>query len=134
MYKLETQIDGHFVNNFYNGSIYDLVFLDLEFWPDYINGRGVRRIYGYTITRILKTSKKQYIKIKFLEAPKEEEQLVKDILQEIHRLGHKIFVGFNIKESDIKMLKIRLKAMNIYSESINVKIFDLRGHTPPEEN
>jgi len=134
MYKLETQIDGHFVNNFYNGSIYDLVFLDLEFWPDYINGRGVRRIYGYTITRILKASKKQYIKIKFIEAAKEEEQLVKEILQEIHRLCNKVFVGFNIKESDIKMVKIRLKAMNVYSESINVKIFDLRGHTPPEEN
>src|SRR3569832_1092080 len=119
MYKLETQIDGHFVNNFYNGSIYNLVFLDLEFWPDYFNGRGVRRIYGFTITRILKASKKQYIKIKFIEAAKEEEQLVKEILQEIHRLCHKIFVSFNIKESDIKMLKIRLKAMNIYSESIN---------------
>ncbi|OYD92963.1 hypothetical protein CDG76_19865 [Nostoc sp. 'Peltigera membranacea cyanobiont' 210A] len=65
MYKIEVKIDGQFINNFSNGSIYDLVFLDLEFWPDYlqVQGKAVQKIYGYTITRLLKTSKQQYIKM-----------------------------------------------------------------------
>ncbi|NDJ25624.1 hypothetical protein GS682_29240 [Nostoc sp. B(2019)] len=83
MYNLEIKIDGQFVNNFYNGSIYDLVFIDLEFWPHYVEGKAVQKIYGYTITRLLKTSKQQYIKIKFLEFEAEERELVEEIVKDI---------------------------------------------------
>jgi DNA polymerase elongation subunit (family B) len=134
MYKLELKLDGHFVNNFYNGSIYDLVFIDLEFWHHYVNGKAVQRIYGYTITRILKASKQQYIKTKFLEYEQEETQIVKDILKEIQILKHKVFVGFNIQRSDLRTLRNRSKAMNIYSEVNELKVFDLENHRIPGRN
>ncbi|GET35748.1 ribonuclease H-like domain-containing protein [Microseira wollei] len=126
MYKLEVKLDGKFVNNFYNGSVYDIVFLALEFWLDYVKGKAVRRIYGYTITRILRSSKQQYIKIHFLESEIEEKTLVKQILKDFYRLKDKIFVGFNIKGSDLPTLKSRLKPMNIYSNPIEIQLFDLR--------
>ncbi len=125
MYKIELKLDGDFVNNFYSGSIYDLVFLDLEFWPHLIKGKAEQRIYGYTLTRILKASKQQYIKIKFLESEEEEQQLVKEIVEDINKLKNKIFIGFNIKSSDMNMLRKRLKLLNLYTEPLDINIFDL---------
>jgi DNA polymerase elongation subunit (family B) len=135
MYKLELKIDGKFVNNFYNGSIYDLVFLDLEFWPDYdyIEGKTVQRIYGYTLTRLIKSNKKQYIKIKFLEFKTEEEQLIKDIIQDIDALNNKVLIGFNIKDSDLLTLRNRLKMMSIYTDVKSVNIFDFRKYSKSHE-
>lgn len=127
MYKLEVKIDGQFVNNFYNGSIYDLVFLDLEFWTDYVKGNPVSKIYGYTITRLFKSSKQQYIKIMFLEHQMGEEQLVKEIMKDIDILKNKLFVGFHIKGSDFITLKRRLKALSIESKN-KLKIFDFILH------
>ncbi|MBL1199590.1 MAG: hypothetical protein FWK04_10980 [Nostoc sp. GBBB01] len=129
MYKIEVKIDGQFNNNFYTGSIYDLVFIDLEFWPHYIQGKAVQKIYGYTITRLLKTSKKQYIKIKFLEFEYEEKQLVEEILQDIERFKNKIFIGFNIQDSDMITLKNRIKNLSIYSNINIINLFDFRKYS-----
>jgi len=134
MYQLEIKIDGQFVNNFYNGSIYDLVFFDLEFWPDYKNdGKVVQRIYGYTITRLIKSSKLQHIKIKFLEFETEEEQLIKEILQDIYMFKDKFFIGFNIKGSDLETLKTRLKAHSLQSNANTINIFDFRKYSKSDE-
>ncbi|MFN6541290.1 MAG: hypothetical protein RM021_033770 [Nostoc sp. EkiNYC01] len=129
MYKIEVKIDGQFINNFSSGSIYDLVFLDLEFWPDYLQGKAVQRIYGYTITRLLKTSKQQYIKIKFLEFESEENQLVEEIIKDIERFKNKIFIGFNIKDSDLITLRNRSKALSIHSNLNEIKLFDFRKYS-----
>jgi len=129
MYKIEVKIDGQFINNFSNGSIYDLVFIDLEFWPHYVEGKAVQRIYGYTITRLLKTSKQQYIKVKFLEFEMEEEQLIKEIMQDIYRLKNKIFIGFEIKNSDMITLINRSQALSIYSNVNEIKLFDFRNYS-----
>jgi len=135
MYKLELKIDGKFVNNFYNGSIYDLVFLDLEFWPDYdyTEGKAVQRIYGYTLTRLIKSNKKQYIKIKFLEFKTEEEELIKEITQDIDALSDKVLIGFNIKDSDLVTLRNRLKVMSIDTDVKSVNIFDFRKYSKSYE-
>lgn len=125
MYKIEKKLDGNFVNNFYHGSIYDLVFIDLEFWTDYVNKKPVQRIYGYTITRILKSSKQQFIKIKFLEDKNEEKQLVNEIISDIYAFKNKIFIGFNIKDSDFLTLKKRLKSLSIKSQQLDINFFDL---------
>ncbi|MEQ9482667.1 hypothetical protein [Coleofasciculus sp. F4-SAH-05] len=124
MYKIEKKLDGNFVNNFHDGSIYDLVFIDLEFWPDYVNKKPVQRIYGYTITRILKSSKQQFIKIKFLEYKNEEKQLVNEIISDIYALKNKIFIGFNIKDSDFLTLKRRLNCLSIKSQQLDINFFD----------
>jgi DNA polymerase elongation subunit (family B) len=131
MYKIEVKIDGQFINNFSNGSICDLVFLDLEFWPDYlqVQGKAVQKIYGYTITRILKTSKQQYIKINFLEFESEENQLVEEIIKDIERLKNKIFIGFNIKNSDLITLRNRSKVLAIHSNVNEIKLFDFRDYS-----
>ncbi|BDI19532.1 hypothetical protein ANSO36C_53340 [Nostoc cf. commune SO-36] len=131
MYKIEVKIDGQFINNFSNDSIYDLVFLDLEFWPDYLplQGKAVQRIYGYTITRLLKRTNQQYIKVKFLEFEVEEEQLVKEIMQDISRLKNKTFIGFEIKKSDLKTLTNRFKALSIYPNVNEIKLFDFRDYS-----
>ena len=131
MYKIEVKIDGQFTNNFSNGSIYDLVFLDLEFWPDYlqVQGKAVQKIYGYTITRLLKTSKQQYIKIKFLEFESEENQLVEEIIKDIEKFKNKIFIGFEIKDSDFRTLRNRAKALSIYSKINEIKLFDFRDYS-----
>ncbi|WP_392480266.1 hypothetical protein [Nostoc sp. C110] len=131
MYKIEVKIDGQFINNFSNGSIYDLVFLDLEFWPDYLHvqGKAVQKIYGYTITRLLKASKQQYIKVKFLEFESEENQLVEEIIKDIERLKNKIFIGFNIKDSDLITLRNRSKALAIHSNVNEIKLFDFRDYS-----
>ncbi|MDM9583905.1 hypothetical protein [Nostoc sp. GT001] len=131
MYKIEVKIDGQFINNFSNDSIYDLVFLDLEFWPDYlqVQGKAVQRIYGYTITRLLKRTNQQYIKVKFLEFEVEEEQLVKEIMQDISRLKNKTFIGFEIKKSDLKTLRNRFKALSIYPNVNEIKLFDFRDYS-----
>jgi hypothetical protein len=134
MYQLEIKIDGQFANNFYHGSIYDLVFFDLEFWPDYKNnGKAVQRIYGYTMTRIIKSSKLQHIKIKFLEFETEEEQLIKEILQDIYKLQNKFFIGFNLKDSDLATLKNRLKMLSIQSNTTIINIFDFRKYSKSHE-
>ncbi len=129
MYKLEIKLDGKFINNFSTGSIYDLVFIDLEFWPDYVNGKATQRIYGYTLTRILKTSKQQYIKVKFLEFETEEEELIKEIIKDIDNLKDKIFIGFNIIGSDLITLRKRLKALSIYTNSNKLNIFDFQKYS-----
>lgn len=126
MYKIEIKLNGDFVNNFHHGSIYDLVFIDLEFWPDYVNGKAMQKIYGYTLTRIIRASKQQYIKIKFLEFKREEKQLVNEIVQDIYTLKNKIFLGFNIKGSDLVTLRNRLKFFSIESSLFEIKLFDLR--------
>ncbi|AVH64478.1 hypothetical protein CDG77_08400 [Nostoc sp. 'Peltigera membranacea cyanobiont' 213] len=131
MYKIEVKIDGQFINNFSNDSIYDLVFFDLEFWPDYlqVQGKAVQRIYGYTITRLLKKTNQQYIKVKFLEFEVEEEQLVKEIMQDISKLKNKTFIGFEIKHSDLKTLRNRFKALSIYPNVNEIKLFDFRDYS-----
>jgi hypothetical protein len=133
MYKLEIKLDGKFVNNFSIGSIYDLVFLDLEFWTDYVKGKATRKIYGYTLTRILKTSKQQYIKVKFLEFETEEEELIKEIIRDIDKLKDKTFIGFNIIGSDLRILRSRLKALSIYSPFNKLNIFDLENNSKLNE-
>ncbi|MEH2226896.1 hypothetical protein [Nostoc sp.] len=129
MYKIEVKIDGQFTNNFSNSSIYDLIFIDLEFWPHYVDGKAVQRIYGYTITRLLKTTNQQYIKVKFLEFETEEEQLLKEIMQDIYKLKSKIFIGFEIKDSDFRTLRNRAKALSIYSKINEIKLFDFRDYS-----
>ncbi|MBD2682471.1 MULTISPECIES: hypothetical protein [Nostoc] len=129
MYKIEVKIDGQFNNNFYPGSIYDLVFIDLEFWTHYVQGKAVQKIYGYTITRLLKTSNQQYIKIKFLEFEAEERQLVEEIIQDIERLKNKIFIGFNIQGSDITTLKNRIISLSIFSNINTINLFDFRKYS-----
>lgn len=133
MYKLEIKIDVNFVNNFYPGSIYDLVFLDLEFWPHYINGKAIQRIYGYTITRLIKSSKKQYIKIKFLEFEVEEEELIKEMMQDIYILKDKIFIGFNIKDSDLVTLRNRLMTFSLPSNVEKINVFDFIKYSQSKE-
>ena len=127
MYKLEVQIDGQFVNNFYNGSIYDLVFLDLEFWTDYVKRKCCKQniwIYDYSSFQIKQTAiYKNYV----LEHKVEEEQLVKEIMKDIDILKNKVFVGFHIKGSDFITLKRRLKALSIDSKN-KLKIIDFRLH------
>ncbi|WP_434686534.1 hypothetical protein [Pseudanabaena minima] len=129
MYKLEIKLDGKFINNFSTGSIYDLIFIDLEFWPDYVNGKATQRIYGYTLTRILKTSKQQYIKVEFLEFEYEEEELIKEIIRDIDNLNNKIFIGFNIINSDLVTLRRRLKALSIQTNYSKLNIFDFRKYS-----
>ncbi|MBD2302460.1 hypothetical protein H6G28_28305 [Nostoc sp. FACHB-190] len=121
------------MNNFYPGSIYDLVFLDLEFWPHYINGKTIQRIYGYTITRLMKSSKKQYIKIKFLEFEFEEEELIKEIMQDIYILKDKIFIGFNIKDSDLVTLRNRLITLSLPSNVEKINVFDFIKYSQSKE-
>ena len=66
MYKKEIKIPSQYINNFYDGSIYDLVFLDLEWCRDFQKNGTVQKIFGYTLTRILEDSNEQYIKIQFI--------------------------------------------------------------------
>lgn len=131
MFKKEITLNNNFVNNFYNGSIYDLVFIDLEFWPDFAQVQQVQRIFGYTITRLLKTNSHQYIKIQFLESKAEEKQLIKDILTDLHILQTKIFIGYNLVNSDIYCLKKRLRSMKMRSE-IKLTTIDLVNHPQKE--
>ena len=53
MYKREFKLPSQYINNFYDGSIYDLVFLDLEWCRDFQKDGLVQKIFGYTLTRIL---------------------------------------------------------------------------------
>jgi hypothetical protein len=75
MYKKEFKIPSQYTNNFYDGSIYDLVFLDLEWCRDFHqDGLAVQKIFGYTLTRILENSNEQYIKIQFIESSTQEKK------------------------------------------------------------
>ncbi len=131
MFRKELTIENSLVNNFYAGSIYDLVFIDLEFWPDFTYVKPLQRIYGYTITRILKHSKNQYIKIQFLENKSEERKLINDIFRDMRLLQNKVFIGYNIISSDIYCLNKRARAMTI-KPNIDITLFDFFKH--PQKN
>lgn len=127
MFKKELWIDRQFINNFYKGSIYDLVFLDLEFWPDRDRGKSVQRIFGYTLTRLLKSNKQQHIKIHLLESRQEEKELIQFLIRDLSVLHKKIFVGFNIVHSDIYVLQKRLKHFKIKPKIDKISVFDLEN-------
>ena len=50
-------------------------------------------------------------------------------MQDISRLKNKIFIGFEIKDSDLITLKNRAKALSIYSNVNEIKLFDFRDYS-----
>ncbi|MEE3717329.1 ribonuclease H-like domain-containing protein [Tumidithrix elongata RA019] len=127
MYKQEFQVTTNYINNFYDGSIHDLVFLDLEWCRDFRKeGLVNNMIFGYTITRILEGSSEQYIKIQFIESRQQEKQILEDILADIQLLQRKYFVGYGISTSDISCLRKRIFDMRLPLHVREIKILDLQ--------
>lgn len=126
MWKKELWLESNFVNNFYQGSIYNLVFLDLEFFPVYSNGNKVQqRIFGYTLTRLIKSTKTQYIKIQLIETPAEEKKLIRNLIADIIELQNKVFMGFNIINSDMYCLRKRVRTLKLQLPVSAIAIYDL---------
>jgi hypothetical protein len=127
MFKQEFQITQKYINNFYDGSIYDLVFLDLEWCRDFRKeGLVNNMIFGYTITRILEDSNAQHIKIQFIQDRKQEKQILEDILTDIQSFQSKYFVGYGISTSDISCLRKRIFDMRVPLRVRDIKILDLQ--------
>ncbi|CAN1212366.1 ribonuclease H-like domain-containing protein [Tumidithrix helvetica PCC 7403] len=127
MYKQEFQVTTNYINNFYDGSIHDLVFLDLEWCRDFRKeGLVNNMIFGYTITRILEGSSEQHIKIQFIESRQQEKQILEDILADIQFLQGKYFVGYGISTSDISCLRKRIFDMRLPLHVREIKILDLQ--------
>jgi hypothetical protein len=126
MYKQELKIPNKYVNNFYNGSIYDLVFLDLEWCRDFQKNVSVQKIFGYTLTRILEDSNEQYIKIQFIESSMQEKQIIQDILNDLHSLRGKYFIGYGLATSDMFCLRQRIEALEFSPKVDNIRILDLQ--------
>jgi hypothetical protein len=127
MYKQEFQVTTNYINNFYDGSIHDLVFLDLEWCRDFRKeGLVNNMIFGYTITRILEGSSEQHIKIQFIESRQQEKQILEDILADIQLLQGKYFVGYGISTSDISCLRKRIFDMRLPLHVREIKILDLQ--------
>ncbi|NUN66371.1 hypothetical protein HCU40_16825 [Pseudanabaena biceps] len=126
MYKRELKLSNQYVNNFYNGSIYDLVFLDLEWCRDFHKDGTVQKIFGYTLTRILEDTNEQYIKIQFIESGTQEKKIIQDILNDLHSLRGKYFIGYGLSTSDMFCLRQRLTALDFIPKVENIKILDLQ--------
>ncbi|MCT7994071.1 ribonuclease H-like domain-containing protein [Laspinema olomoucense] len=126
MWKKELWLETQFINNFYQGPLHKLVFIDLEFFPVYITANKVQqRIFGYTITRILETNDSQYIKIQLIENYREEKYLIKEIINDLKLLQDKIFVGFNIINSDLYCLTKRIRSLKLKPDISPLTILDL---------
>ncbi len=126
MWKKELWLETHFINNFYQGPLDNLVFIDLEFFPVYVTQTKVQqRIFGYTITRILESNDFQYIKIQLIENHREEKNLIKEIISDFQLLESKIFVGFNIINSDLYCLTKRIRSLRLKPDIRPLTILDL---------
>ncbi|MEB3829524.1 ribonuclease H-like domain-containing protein [Phormidium sp. CCY1219] len=126
MFKKELWLPHDFTNHFYHGSIHNLVFLDLEFFPLYLKSQKVeQRIFGYTLTRLVEDPKQQYIKIQLIENIPEEKPLIQEIFQDIKILENKVFIGFNIIHSDLYCLHKRAKALKLKPTCQHPLVFDL---------
>ena len=126
MYKKELKIPSKYINNFYNGSIYDLVFLDLEWCRDFQKNGSVQKIFGYTLTRILEDSNEQYIKIQFIESSTQEKKIIQDILNDLHSLQNKYFIGYGLATSDMFCLRQRMEALEFSPKVDSIRILDLQ--------
>jgi hypothetical protein len=127
MYKRELKLPSQYKNNFYNGSIYDLVFLDLEWCRDFHkDGLVIQKIFGYTLTRILEDSNEQYIKIQFIESGTQEKTIIQDILNDLQSLKSKYFVGYGLSTSDVFCLRQRIAALDFIPKNENIRILDLQ--------
>ncbi len=126
MYKRELKLPSQHKNNFYDGSIYDLVFLDLEWCRDFHKDGLVQKIFGYTFTRILEGSNEQYIKIQFIESGTEETKLIQDILNDLKSFQGKYFVGYGLATSDMFCLRQRVDALDLIPNVESIKILDLQ--------
>ncbi|MDX2257186.1 MAG: ribonuclease H-like domain-containing protein [Pseudanabaenaceae cyanobacterium bins.39] len=126
MYKKELSIPNRYINNFYGGSIYDLVFLDLEWCRDFQKNVSVQKIFGYTLTRILEDSNEQYIKIQFIESSTQEKKIIHDILTDLYSLQNKYFIGYGLSTSDMFCLRQRVEALDFRTNLENIKIIDLQ--------
>jgi len=127
MYKREFKIPSQYTNNFYDGSIYDLVFLDLEWCRDFHNdGLAVQKIFGYTLTRILENSNEQYIKIQFIESSTQEKRIIQDILNDLQSFQGKYFIGYGLSTSDMFCLRQRIAALDFIPKVDSIKILDLQ--------
>jgi hypothetical protein len=126
MYKKEIKIPSQYTNNFYDGSIYDLVFLDLEWCRDFQKNGTVQKIFGYTLTRILEDSNEQYIKIQFIESGTQEKTIIQDILNDLHNLRGKYFVGYGLSTSDMFCLRQRIEALEFIPKIESIRILDLQ--------
>ncbi len=126
MYKRELKLPNQYINNFYDGSIYDLVFLDLEWCRDFHKDGLVQKIFGYTLTRILEGTNEQYIKIQFIESSMQEKKIIQDILNDLHSLQGKYFVGYGLSTSDMFCLRQRIEALEFIPKVESIKILDLQ--------
>jgi hypothetical protein len=127
MYKKEFKIPSQYTNNFYDGSIYDLVFLDLEWCRDFHqDGLAVQKIFGYTLTRILENSNEQYIKIQFIESSTQEKKIIQDILNDLQNFQNKYFIGYGLSTSDMFCLRQRMEALDFIPKVDKIKILDLQ--------
>ena len=127
MYKRELKLPNQYKNNFYDGSIYDLVFLDLEWCRDFHkDGLVVQKIFGYTLTRILENSNEQYIKIQFIESSTQEKNIIQDILNDLQSLQGKYFIGYGLSTSDMFCLRERIEALDFIPKVESIKILDLQ--------
>jgi hypothetical protein len=126
MYKREFKLPSQHINNFYNGSIYDLVFLDLEWCRDFHKNGVIQKIFGYTLTRILEGSNEQYIKIQFIESSTQEKRIIQDILNDLHSLQGKYFIGYGLSTSDMFCLRQRIDALDFIPKVESIKILDLQ--------
>jgi hypothetical protein len=126
MYKKEFKLPSQYINNFYDGSIYDLVFLDLEWCRDFHKDGLVQKIFGYTLTRILEDSNEQYIKIQFIESSTQEKKIIQDILNDLQSLQGKYFVGYGLSTSDMSCLRQRIDALDFIPKIDSIRILDLQ--------
>ena len=126
MYKREFKLPSQYTNNFDVGSIYDLVFLDLEWCRDFHRNGTVQKIFGYTLTRILEGSNEQYIKIQFIESSTQEKNIIQDILNDLHSLQSKYFVGYGLSTSDMFCLRQRIDALDFIPKVESIRILDLQ--------
>lgn len=126
MYKRELKLPSRHLNNFYDGSIYDLVFLDLEWCRDFQRNGTIQKIFGYTLTRILEGSNEQYIKIQFIESSTQEKRIIQDILNDLHSLQGKYFIGYGLSTSDMFCLRQRIDALDFIPKVESIKILDLQ--------
>ncbi len=126
MYKREFKLPSQHINNFYNGSIYDLVFLDLEWCRDFHKNGVIQKIFGYTLTRILEGSNEQYIKIQFIESSTQEKRIIQDILNDLHSLQGKYFIGYGLSTSDMFCLRQRIDALDFIPKVESIRILDLQ--------
>jgi len=126
MYKREFKLPSQHINNFYNGSIYDLVFLDLEWCRDFHKNGVIQKIFGYTLTRILEGSNEQYIKIQFIESSTQEKRIIQDILNDLYSLQGKYFIGYGLSTSDMFCLRQRIDALDFIPKVESIKILDLQ--------